>query len=312
MVEKDKKKNTQSKKGDPKNIDTTTTLNINDAYDEDEITLKEELPEPKEVEVSSESDEEESSITVKLEKKHTETEISLITKQLQQVEKNIYENEKEFGIFNRILYFFKLCWLICLRFLDAVIKTIKNIPINKRTLIIASAIIGGLIVAAILVLTVKRITKTIKIETKVALPYKKTIKPVKITNLKLSPITHHSLKGDKVDPNNIIVGSTIYLNFHVMDWHVGKNEKLNLSADVRVYTTEGKLELFTPEYMSFIDMADKKKDKILMRTRLALSPDIPPGYYRIVVRVTELSTLRRANLQTRIKVVPEEEIGRMQ
>jgi len=304
MEDKDKKKKKKDDKDESKSYDTTTTININETYDDDdEITLKDELPEPESVEEISEP-EEESSVTAKLEKRNTESEISLVTRHLKQIEKNIYENQTEFGILSKIKYFGKLCWLVFLRQLEKIINAIKKLQINNRTIIIALAIIGGLIVAAVLVLTVKRITKTLQTETKKGLQRQKPLKLAKVTNLRLSPLEFHAITGDKIDPKNIKPGSNFYLNFYVMDWSAGKNEKLSLSTDARAYSGSGKLELFAPGYIDYVGKVDKEKDKMLVRTRVDLAKDIPPGFYRLVMSVTELGTQRRSSIRARFKVVP--------
>ena len=66
MSKKDKRQQGSSKSSSKK-FDTTTTLNINETFDGDEITLKEEMPDPKDLkELKADEDD---SVTQKLERK---------------------------------------------------------------------------------------------------------------------------------------------------------------------------------------------------------------------------------------------------
>jgi len=302
MVDKDIKKKKSSKK-----FDTTTTLNINDVYGEEEITLKEELSDINEYQTEEIEDE---SVTAKIPQKKDQKEISGVSKKLKQINQQIYEDDKHVNFLNSLKNFLEKNGLVFVSFFSSLWSNINKVVREKsfkkivwtrtKLIIVANIIILAILVILIFIFMGQK-PKPKKFTPKNLPGHEKALSLSATHDLELSTINYIDLNGKKLLPQRILAGSTFYLDFYVMKWN--KTEKLNLKVAIRVYTEAGKLELYNPNFIFFSEPADMTKDKIRVRTKMNLSKNIPLGNYRVVISLTEISTLRRATLQTRMNII---------
>lgn len=130
-------------------------------------------------------------------------------------------------------------------------------------------------------------------------------RPAKVqkSSLKLSAIKLHDDNRIAVNAKDLRPGETFFISFAVLNW--SSITTPNLEASVRVYDHTGRMLFFKPVYASFNLPSDPKSEKIELSTRFDLGQDTPPGFYKIMIYVTESATGLTAERQARIKVVPK-------
>lgn len=306
MREKKQQKDTDTKEKDKREsksgrFETTTTLNLFDTFGDDEVTLKEDLPESESVEEEADDGD---SVTHKLDENYEATEISLISRHLKQIEHSVYDKERELGAWGRIKNFFKLVYLVVMQFVNRVVEKIKEIPLNKRTLIIVLSTVAVIAVVIVLIVSIVNITSSFETANKTTIAGKKRSTLSASSILQLTSLELTDLKGEKVNFKKIKAGSVLLAQCNLVKWNPVKDEKLSLTADVRVYSGGGKLILYQPKFLRYVGKIDMKDEVVRIKARLDLSKKLRPGFYRILLSVTETSTRRRVDVQRRIKVVP--------
>lgn len=285
-----------------KRFDTTTKLNLHATFDEDEVTIRDEIPDPESID---ELNDYEKSVTEKLPLCETSENLD-ISEKLHRIENNLREPTRDDALSQKMLNFIKLIALVFLESLSKWVNKILKIRVGKKSVKILILATGTLL---FLIGFILLINKTIHHFGNRSLSQKKssitrTLEQAQIVPIKLSPVELYSLKEEKLNSNNVKAGSSLLMICYVTSWNAKPDEKLSLSADVRIYSGRGKLEVYGPNYLEYSSTQNTSKDKIKIKTKLKLSDDIPLGYYRVLITVTELSTQRKANIQTRIKVVP--------
>jgi hypothetical protein len=300
----------------PKSFDTTTRLNVNDTFDDDEITLVEELPPIEDTQEINEVFEEES-VTEKLsiEEEDTEKEVSVVSKQLKNIETKLKTTSKEDTIPYKIVSFFKLIALITLQFFGKFINWVAGLRLNRKinlrqklsfknkTVIwtIIGIVCGLLLIATVSIMIKKFPSWTGKSGPKGKHSISKGVNNVQ--PLRLSPAKFLNLRGEKVNPKAIKKGSTFEMFFYAVKWNTSPKDNLKLNADIRIYAHSGKLVLYQPGFATLSSKTDRFKERIEVKTRIKLSKNLGLGYYRVLITVTEASTQRKANVQTRIRII---------
>jgi hypothetical protein len=125
----------------------------------------------------------------------------------------------------------------------------------------------------------------------------------RVIPLELSKVEFVDLNGEKFDEKNIPLNTYVTMKFYLLSWDARADEKLDLTADIRIYSQKNHLLVFKPEYARFSQTADMKKDKILLQTKLRFSDQPELGFYRVFITVKENSTQRQNSVQSRIRVV---------
>lgn len=130
-------------------------------------------------------------------------------------------------------------------------------------------------------------------------------KPAKIQEptLKLSAIKLYDDSNGILNSKNLQAGQTFSILFTVQDWT--SVTAPNLEASVRVYDHTGRMLYFKPAIATFNTPSDPKSNKIELLTHFELGPDTPPGFYKLMLYITESETGLTSERQARIKVVPK-------
>lgn len=247
----------------PKKFDTTSRLNLEDTFDEDEVTLVDEIVDPNTV---PEKKRREESITEKLPNAKA---ILAKAKAHMTIEK-IPINQKPPVRLSDLL-----------KKINLSAKAKRNIFIG----LVAVPVLVGLIF-----LSNRPKTDPTKAESRI-LP------------LELSKVEFVDLDGGKIDDKNIPVNTYFIMKFYALSWDARADEELDLKADIRVYSHKNQLLVFKPEYAKFLQSADMKQNKVLIQTKLRFSDKSDLGFYRIFITVKESTTQRQNSVQSRIRVV---------
>jgi hypothetical protein len=280
---------TKTYKISSREFETTTKIRLEDTFDENEITLVDELPPP----TINHNEQEEDSVTTKLNIEVTQREQAARPPRIKEPSSISYKIKKiEAGIgVKKESYFTKKCH----EFTNA----IKAIDLNKRTAKIAFLTFGSLILLLTLIIgsgyffTSKKEIKTEKI---VVFP--------KSEQLKLSPLEVLNTNGDLLNSKTITAGSDMYLKFNVTNFNVSAPEILKLEVAIRIFSNKGRLILYKPSFLRYTGKIDKETSQLEIKTKLDFHKDITLGYYRVVLDVTEINTQKQASLYGRFKVVP--------
>ena len=226
---------------------------------------------------------------------------------IKKIEQDMYA-EKSMPInVDKLKVLAKTFLLYLLNLAAILIEKIAKMKFDRRT--IKVLVISGLILVGLLVLIIGTgalINKFKAIGTKNKNNPQRTFVATasKIKGIKLSPLEFYTIKNEKLDTKKIKAGSAAILKFTVLDWHTSNDKKLNLDVDIRIYSSNGRLEVFQPKYLNFSSKTNKTEDKVLVTTKLNFSKDIPLGFYRVIISVTEKATQRQSNLQARLKLIP--------
>lgn len=256
----------------PKKFDTTSRLNLEDTFDEDEVTLVDELVEPNSV---PEKKRREESVTERL----PNTKAKIVKAKV--AEAKVAKTIKEIPVVQKIRK-----------------PPIKLSPQAKKYVfmaVVAVPILVGLIFLSNLAMTCQKKKSLIAVDPTKALS--RTIP------LELSKVEFVDLNGEKIDDKNIPVNTYFTMRFNLLSWDARADEKLDLKADIRIYSQKNQLLVFQPEYAKFSQSADVKKDKMLIQTKLRFSNKSELGFYRVFITVKENTTQRQNSVQSRIRVV---------
>lgn len=258
MVDDDKKL--------PKKFDTTSRLNLEDTFDEDEITLVDEIVDPDAV---PEKKRREESITEKL--PNAKARLTQVKSPMTAEKIPVAPKPQKPPVH-----------------LSDLLKKINLSAKAKRTIFIGLVTIPVLV--GLIFLSNSPKTDPTKAESR-TIP------------LELSKVEFMGLDGEKIDDKNIPVNTYFIMKFYALSWDARADEKLDLKADIRVYSHKNQLLVFKPEYAKFLQSADMKQDKVLIQTKLRFSDKSDLGFYRIFITVKENTTQRQNSVQSRIRVV---------
>lgn len=292
--DKKKKNNPKNQKRRDKSFETTTRLHLSDTYEDDEITLKEELPEPP---VNERTHEEEDSVTVKLSRPTPEG--SVVARQLKKIQSGLVEREGEGNALCRIKSFLKFLSVTSGRVLARVVRRLSRISLRQRRTQLVAGVIAVVLVAGLVLFVCEWWGDTGSTQGD-----RRGMVFGKVAPLKLSPVTLTDLGGGEVPARKIRAGRSVELTFYVLRWNATADEQLKLTADVRVYAGTGKLLVYQPAFLRYAERTDPKRERVRVKTRLNLDKGLAPGYYRVLITVTETATGQKANIVKRIKVVP--------
>jgi len=282
-----------------KGTETTTSLNVNETFTDDEITLTEEVPEPDEVVIL---EDEEESVTVRMPERETEQEIQKeVPDKIKEIEQRAAGRDG-LDLKERFKAFVNLISLVLIPIGKKIINGFKSFvsdPQNKRILFIGA---GGVLALILIIVVISRIVAVFDNKPKVK-TIGRSVSSGTTKKILLSKITLKNTQREVIKKQQVKAGSFVYVGFEVKRWDSVAPDTVNLSVDIRVYASNGRLELFKPEFMTLSDSVDPKSHKIVAETKLSFAEDTPPGLYRVVLTVTEDATQKQDRIQTRIKVI---------
>lgn len=269
MSDKKKKKN--------QDIETTPLIDMNDTFDEEDVTIRESSPDLEE--------DDDESVTVKLKAPEEQTAVS---KRIKMIQKRHQEQSVAKELSSLVSNLGEQALKLWPKKFPAAIKW-------------GAFALAGLILALMVVFLWP--------ERKIV-PVGKTLTQKKAESRKSGPgvkftaVTYWTAEGEPIQNKRVQRGKPVHLKFNVTRWQTGKNKETHIVVDTRIYDARGKLVLFQPRVIKYIGRADPKLDHLAVDTRFFFKKTATPGYYRVQLSVLDRQSNKQGHMQTKFKLMP--------
>ncbi len=288
----------------PHSLETTTRLNVNDTYGEEEITLVEEEPPVSQALLESEDDGD--SVTLRMRevlrraapRGDGQNRRVAIENRLRAIEKRAAQNISiGHHVFSALSGTKNLAMLL-VQALRQRIKKIswRQILKSKRAVGIGLGLVIIVVLLFILGLTCGHSSQNKTIYNADALDTSG------LRVLDLSALSFKDPRGAVLNPQALVAGQPFFVHFDVLEWNEQPGKQLELVVDLRVYAQAGKIELYKPALVKYGQVTDMSQDKVHVKIRFDFTKEAPPDDYRLSFAVREQATQKVAFVESKVTI----------